>query len=106
MTAPQKATSPTTDLGLGRWPWIEAANCAGSGSTASSTPAVPLVDFDRRGHADDRLFDTDDNGVADRVLCGGENGVTGYVDTDGDGRWNVRLTDTDGDGLADGASSL
>jgi hypothetical protein len=66
----------------------------------------PLVDFDRRGHADDRLFDTDDNGVADRVLCGGENGVTGYVDTDGDGRWNVRLTDTNGDGLADGASSL
>ena len=24
------------------------------------------------------------------------------MDTDGDGRWNVRLTDTDGDGLADG----
>jgi hypothetical protein len=40
------------------------------------------------------------------VLSTGEDGVTGYVDTDGDGKWNVRLTDTDGDGLADGASSL
>ena len=69
----------------------------------------PLVDFDGldvQGRADDRLLDTDHNGVADRVLCAGENGVTGYVDTDGDGRWDVRLTDTDGDGLADGASSL
>jgi hypothetical protein len=28
------------------------------------------------------------------------------VDTDGDGRWNVRLTDTNGDGLADGANNL
>ena len=32
--------------------------------------------------------------------------MTGYVDTDGDGQWDVRLTDTDGDGLADGASSI
>ncbi len=66
----------------------------------------PLVDFDGHGRADDRLLDTDGNGVADRVLCAGENGVTGYVDTDGDGKWNVRLTDSDGDGLADGASAL
>ena len=66
----------------------------------------PLVDFDGHGRLDDRLFDTDGNGVADRVLCAGENGVTGYVDTDGDGHWNARLTDTNGDGLADGASSL
>jgi hypothetical protein len=69
----------------------------------------PLIDFDGRGVAgrpDDRLLDTDGNGLADRVLCAGDNGMTGYVDTDGDGRWNVRLTDTDGDGLADGASNL
>jgi hypothetical protein len=68
----------------------------------------PLVDFDGvsvNGHADDRLLDTDGDGVADRVLCAGENGVTGYVDTDGDGKWNVRLTDTNGDGLADGANN-
>jgi hypothetical protein len=69
----------------------------------------PLVDFDGvdvKGHADDRLLDTDGNGVADRVLCAGEHGVTGYVDTDGDGKWDVRLTDTNGDGLADGASDV
>jgi hypothetical protein len=66
----------------------------------------PMVDFDGHGRLDDRLFDTDGDGVADRVLCAGENGVTGYVDTDGDGHWNVRISDTDGDGLADGASSL
>jgi hypothetical protein len=66
----------------------------------------PLVDFDGHGPAHDRLFDTDGDGVADRVVCAGENGVTGYVDTDGDGRFDVRLTDSDGDGLADGAAKL
>jgi hypothetical protein len=66
----------------------------------------PLVDFDGRGGLDDRLFDTDGDGVADRVLCGGENGVTGYFDTDHDGQWNVRVSDTNGDGQADGASPL
>jgi hypothetical protein len=40
------------------------------------------------------------------VLCAGRDGVTGYVDTDGDGKWNVRLTDADGDGLSDGATGL
>jgi hypothetical protein len=44
--------------------------------------------------------------VADRVLCPGDGGVTGYVDADGDGRWDVRLTDSNGDGVADGASTL
>jgi hypothetical protein len=66
----------------------------------------PLVDFDGDGKADDRLFDSDGNGMADRVICVGENGVTGYVDTDGDGRWDVKLTDTDGDGTADAASAV
>lgn len=66
----------------------------------------PLVDFDGHGSPDDRLLDADGNGVADRVLCVGEQGVTGYVDTDGDGRWDVRLTDSNCDGIADGASTL
>jgi hypothetical protein len=50
--------------------------------------------------------DIDGDGVADRVLCAEQGGVTGYVDTDGDGRWDVRLSDTDGDGSADGASNV
>jgi hypothetical protein len=52
------------------------------------------------------LLDSDGNGLADHVICAGENGVTGYVDTNGDGRWDVKLTDSDGDGTADGATSL
>jgi hypothetical protein len=66
----------------------------------------PLVDFDGDGQADDRLLDSDRNGLADRVIEADENAVTGYVDTDGDGRWDVKLTDTDGDGTADAASAL
>lgn len=66
----------------------------------------PRVDFDGHGQPDDRLFDTDGDGLADRVLSTDGGGTTGYIDTDGDGRWNLRLTDSDGDGLADGASPL
>ena len=102
------AESYFTDDGSGTWAVVvdRGGQLRWFGLDGVEHTGGPLVDFDRRGHADDRLFDTDDNGVADRVLCGGENGVTGYVDTDGDGRWDVRLTDTNGDGLADGASNL
>jgi hypothetical protein len=59
------------------------------------------------GFGDDaKLVDTNGDGLADRALIPGANGVTGYVDTDGDGRWDVKLTDTDGDGAADAASTL
>jgi hypothetical protein len=63
-------------------------------------------DFGAEGRAEVRLLDSDGNGLADRAIMSGENGVTGYVDTDGDGRWDVMLTDTDGDGAADAASTL
>ena len=102
------AESYFTDDGSGTWAVVvdRGGQLRWFGLDGVEHTGGPLVDFDRRGHADDRLFDTDDNGVADRVLCSGEDGVTGYVDTDGDGRWDVRLTDTNGDGLADGASNL
>lgn len=58
-------------------------------------------DLDGDGVAD-RFLDTDRDGLADRAVSA--DGGTGYVDTDGDGRWNLTLTDTDGDGLADSAS--
>ncbi len=58
------------------------------------------------GAAGVRFVDSDGNGLADRALVTGAEGVTGYVDTDGDGRWDVKLTDTDGDGAADAASAL
>ncbi|BBX47151.1 hypothetical protein GCM10009641_13500 [Mycobacterium cookii] len=53
-----------------------------------------------------RLLDSDGDGLADRVITSADNGVTGYVDTDGDGRWDLKLTDTDGDGAADAAGPV
>jgi len=69
--------------------------------------AAEPVDFDGDGIFD-RILDTDRNGSADRVLLAGADGgiAAGYIDTDGDGRWDVRLHDTDGDGAADQASAL
>ena len=64
----------------------------------------PLVDFDDDGAVDDRLVDTDGNGIADRVIA--VDGSVGYVDTDLDGGWDVKLLDEDGDGAADSASQL
>ena len=66
----------------------------------------PLSDFGTEGLDEVRLSDSDGNGLADRAITAGADGVTGYVDTDGDGRWDVKLTDTDGDGAADAASVL
>jgi hypothetical protein len=65
----------------------------------------PLTEFGAGG-SDVRLLDSDGNGLADRAIVSGESGVTGYVDTDGDGRWDIKLTDTDGDGAADAASAI
>lgn len=58
-------------------------------------------DVDGDGAAD-RLVDVNRDGLADRALAGD----TGYVDTDGDGRWDLRLLDSDGDGAADGAGPI
>lgn len=58
------------------------------------------VDGDGTG---ERLFDIDRDGVADRAVRA--DGAGGYVDTDGDGRWDLELTDTDGDGAADAVRS-
>jgi hypothetical protein len=60
-------------------------------------------DIDGDG-VNDRLLDVDRDGLADRAV--GTDGRAGYVDTDGDGRWDLMLTDTDGDGSADTAAPL
>ena len=41
-------------------------------------------------------------GLADRAL----GGQVAYVDTDGDGRWDIKLTDSNDDGRADVANDL
>src|SRR6478752_560273 len=53
-------------------------------------------------HTGGPLVDLDGDGLADRAL----SGDSAYVDTDGDGRWDVKLADSDGDGKADAATEL
>lgn len=60
-------------------------------------------DIDADG-VEETLTDVDRDGLADRAVSA--DATTGYVDTDGDGRWDTVLVDTDGDGSADGAGPL
>jgi len=106
------AESYFTDDGSGTWA-VAAERPARSGPALRwfgldgvEHTGGPMADFGADGRAPVRLLDSDGNGLADRAITFGENGVTGYVDTDGDGRWDVKLTDTDGDGAADAASTL
>lgn len=98
-----------TDDGTGTWaiaadrPPRPAAGLRWFGLDGVEHTGAPLTDF---GAGDVRLVDSDGNGLADRALVSGADGVTGYVDTDGDGRWDVKLSDTDGDGAADAASAV
>lgn len=101
-----------TDDGTGTWaigvdrPPRTASGLRWFGLDGVEHTGKPLTDFDPANRTDARLVDSDGDGLADRALIPGADGVTGYVDTDGDGRWDVKLTDTDGDGAADAASAL
>ena len=77
-------------------------NCDGSASTASSTAAGPWSTSMPTVRPTIDLSTSDGDGLADRVVSGDE----AYVDTDADGRWDVKLSDNDGDGRADGADEL
>ncbi len=98
-----------TDDGTGTWAVAAAQRATGAalrwqGLDGAEHTGGPLVDFDADGGVDDRLFDADGDGLADRVIA--EDGSVGYVDTDGDGRWDLTLADGDGDGAADSARVL
>ncbi len=104
------ATALHTDDGTGTWTlvWgLPAAPLRWFGLDGVERTADGTVDLDGDGRPD-RLYDTDRDGLADRVLRSGPDGElsTGYVDTDGDGRWDLMLTDADSDGTADAASPL
>lgn len=90
-----------TDDGSGTW--------AVSGIAAQPMRWFGLDGAEHTGPGDldgdgepDRLLDIDRDGWADRAL----SGAAGFVDTDGDGRWDLTLIDADGDGLADSAGPV
>lgn len=99
-----RAESYYTDDGSGMWAvsadrsirWFGLDGVENTSSTGSS------VDFDADGEVDDRLVDTDADGLADQVHSGG----SAHIDTDRDGRWDLKLADADGDGRADSATPL
>ncbi|MDO3639185.1 pullulanase [Mycolicibacterium arseniciresistens] len=99
-----RAEAHFTDDGSGTW--LLSVDRAGQvrwfGLDGAEQVGGPLVDVDADGEADDRLADSDGNGLADRAFSEG----LALVDTDADGRWDVRLTDSDGDGKADAATEL
>ena len=96
-----------TDDGTGTW------GVSGGGAPDGALRWHGLDGTLRTGDGDidgdgvtDRFLDTDRDGTADRALLTRADGSvrTGYVDTDGDGRWDLMLSDTDGDGAADASA--
>ena len=104
-----RAAALYTDDGFGTW-------TLGSGITPGPPRWFGLDGVEHPGDvpADvegdgvvDQVLDTDRDGSADRAVSVPDGGpTTGYVDTDGDGRWDVRLVDSDGDGAADAAGAV
>lgn len=91
-----------TDDGTGTWAVSAERGLRWFGLDGVEQFGGPLVDLDADGQVDDRLTDSDGDGLADRALAG----ETAYVDTDADGTWDIKLTDSDGDGRADSATQL
>jgi hypothetical protein len=101
-----------TDDGTGTWAvsldrtgllrWFGLDGLEHSGEALIGPSGGVVVDVDADGHADDKLLDSDGDGLADRAMSDDQ----AYVDTDGDGRWDIKLSDGDGDGKADGADEL
>ena len=91
-----------TDDGTGTW--ALGADRAGGlrwfGLDGLEHLGTDVADLDGDGTAE-RLADADGDGLADRAFGAG----SAWVDTDGDGRWDLRLGDTDGDGRADTVGS-
>jgi hypothetical protein len=89
-----------TDDGTGTWALSGTPERALRWLSLDGVEHTGPGDVDGDGTADE-LLDVDRDGLADRAVS--NDGATGYVDTDRDGRWDLRLLDFDGDGAADGA---
>lgn len=96
-----------TDDGSGTWTVSGAAERSMRWLSLDGVENGGAADIDGDG-VSDRLLDVDRDGLADRALIAGPDGSfgLGYLDTDGDGRWDLLLTDGDGDGSADGAGPV
>lgn len=92
-----------TDDGTGTWAVSGTAQRPLRWFSLDGVEHTGPADVDSDGAAD-RLSDVDRDGLADRSVAA--DGSTGYVDNDGDGRWDIRLADADGDGAADAAGPL
>lgn len=96
-----------TDDGTGTWALAGASPARSprwfSLDGAEHVAGGAAADVDGDGRPEE-LFDVNRDGLADRALDSGA--ATGYVDTDGDGRWDVVLRDSDGDGAADAAGEF
>ena len=75
---------------------------SGSWSVGGSSGPLRWLGLDGVEHTDPDA-DVDRDGLADRALVGLGRSSAGYVDTDGDGRWDLKLVDSDGDGRAESA---
>jgi hypothetical protein len=98
-----------TDAGLGTWTFhVERGGSIAWFGLDGVEHAGGVADIDGDGTVEE-LTDADGDGVAERATTRSGDGGTGagmFVDTTGDGRWDVRLIDSDGDGAADSARPL
>lgn len=95
-----------TDAGYGTWSFhVERGGSITWFGLDGAEHTGGVADIDGDGRAE-QLTDADGDGIAERALSQTDSGTTMFVDTTGDGRWDVQLVDTNGDGLADGARSL
>ncbi|MBA0046750.1 pullulanase [Mycobacteroides sp. LB1] len=95
-----------TDDGLGTWVFhVERSGSISWFGLDGIEHPGGAADLDGDG-TPERLLDMDGDGDAERAYRTTDSGVAVYVDTTGDGRWDVELTDTNGDGAADASRPL
>ena len=102
------AEARRTDDGTGTW---AVSGTSDAGPRAMRWFGLDGIEHTGPGDLDgdgttDRFVDVDRDGLADRAVVSDGRSATGYVDTDGDGRWDVTLRDADGDGAAESVGAV
>ncbi|WJR33869.1 pullulanase [Mycobacteroides immunogenum] len=95
-----------TDDGLGTWAFhVERSGSVSWFGLDGTEHPGGTADVDGDGKPE-QLIDADGDGHAERAFSATDPGNSVYVDTTGDGRWDIVLTDVDRDGVADAARTL